>query len=111
MTPKQITRREVSAQVTAQPKWPVTDQLPFLYANHFSITETEHEVVITFGNFVPTGVLTRSPEEINKYLSSATINPLAKVVMSKAGFEAFLNLLIKRGKDLEIIKEGEGGKV
>ncbi len=82
-------------------KWPLVDDLHAQYANQFSIADTGNEIILTFGNFLPTGFYKRSQEEIQEYLKDATITPLAKIVLSRAGFHAFFQLLKSRIDDLD----------
>jgi hypothetical protein len=79
--------------IPVTPKWPLEDDLPLVYANQFAIYETDHEVVLIFGNFMPTGFVFRSQKEIEDYLKTAEVKPLAKVVMSHGGWNALLGLL------------------
>ena len=92
--------------IAINPKWPLEDNLPLVYANQFAIYETEHEVVLIAGNFLPIGILNRSKPEIEEYLSRAEIKPLAKIVMSHGGFKALLGLL--KGKIDEIGEASHG---
>lgn len=82
-------------------RWPLEDHLEYLYANHFAVLDTGNEIVLVFGNFLPTGLHRRSPEEIQNYLKTAEVNPVAKIVLSKQGFSAFFELLRSRKKSLE----------
>lgn len=86
-------------------KWPLDDDLPFLYANHFALYETENEVIIVFGNFLPTGFPKRGREEIDQFIQNAEIKPIAKIVVSQGGFKAFMGLLKSRME--ELFSEGE----
>jgi hypothetical protein len=78
------------------PKWPLEDDLPLFYANQFAIYETDQEVVLIFGSFIPTGFAFRSKEEIKDYLKTAEVKPLTKVVMSRSGWNALYGLIKKR---------------
>ena len=80
-------------------KWPLKDNLPFLYANHFAIFGTDNEMVIAFGNFLPTGLPNRDSDELFEFISSAEVTPVAKIVMSKAGYEALLNIMMENVSD------------
>ncbi len=76
------------------PKWPLENDAPLIYANQFALFETEHEVILVFGNFMPIiSYPNRSREEIEEYLSRAEIKPLAKIVLSHGGFKALLGML------------------
>lgn len=86
-------------KLTTDLKWPIEDDLPSLYANHFSITDTGHEVILTFGDFLPTGFHRRSEEEIKSFIDQAEVRPIAKIVMSQNGYKALIGLL-ERGKKL-----------
>jgi hypothetical protein len=88
------------------PKWPFENEFPLAYANQFSIYETEHEIILMFGCFFPSGFAHRSKEEIQEYLSKVEVKPLTKIVMSKAGFKALYGLL--KGKMNEIGEESHG---
>jgi hypothetical protein len=76
-----------------QPKWPLEDSIPSLYANHFSIVRTPHEVVLVFGEFIPTGLSNRSKDEIQSYLETATVRPISKIVISYAGAKALFAIM------------------
>lgn len=76
-------------------KWPLEDDLPLFYANQFALYETDQEVVLIFGSFIPTGFAFRPKEEIEDYLKTAEVKPLAKVVMSHGGWNALLGLIKK----------------
>ena len=95
--PEQIT--DQNKKFPLELKWPIEDDLPFLYTNHFSISDTGHEIIIVFGNFLPTGFHRRSNEEIEAYLSQAMVKPIAKIVMSHSGFKAFMGLLESKRAD------------
>ena len=88
-------------------KWPLEDDLPFLYAYHFSILDTGHEVVLVFGNFIPTGLPHRSQEEVESYSDQSEIQPVAKIVMSQNGFKAFVGLIEGRIADTSEREKGE----
>ena len=79
--------------IPVTPKWPLEDGLPLFYANQYAIFETENEVVLIFGSFMPTGFVLRSREEIENYLESAEVKPLVKVVMSHGGWNALAGLI------------------
>ncbi len=76
-----------------QPKWPIEDGLPSIFANYFSITSTPQEVVLVFGDFIPTGFSGRSEEEIKSYVKNATVRPVSKVVMTHAGAKALFAIM------------------
>ena len=91
-----------------QPKWPLEDGLQPLYANQFSITRTPHEIVLVFGEFIPTGVFSRrSEEEVKDYLDTALIRPISKIVMSYAGAKALNAILTDNLKNLDGEKKEE----
>jgi hypothetical protein len=76
-----------------KPKWPLEDNLMAIYANQFAITQYGPEIVVTFGEFLPTGLAGRPEAEVEEYLNNASVKPLAKVVMTPAGLEALYGLL------------------
>ena len=82
-------------------KWPLEDDLAYQYANQFAITDTGHEIILTFGNFIPIGFHRRTKEDIDSYLMNAEIKPVAKIVISHTGFEALFNMLKGRMDDIE----------
>lgn len=86
-------------------KWPLEDGLPPLHANNFSLIRTSYEVVLLFGDFIPTGFAGRSQDEIEKYMESATVRPLSKIVMSNEGFRALFNLLKSNYEEVEAEKQ------
>jgi len=90
-----------SEGVVLQPKWPLEDELLPLYATQFSITRTPHEVVLVFGDFIPTGLTRRSEEQIQDYLKTANIKPLSKIVMSYAGARALFTIMKENLKEIE----------
>jgi hypothetical protein len=92
-----------------QPKWPFEDGLEPLYANQFSIARTPHEVVLVFGEFIPTGFSRRSSEEINDFLETALVRPLSKIIMSPAGAKALMTIMTDSLKDL-VVEEVEKRK-
>jgi hypothetical protein len=100
---------EKGRQVIGNVKWPFEDDLPYLYANHFAVFETPNDVVFVFGNFMPTGLVDRSDDEVKNYLSKAEIQPLAKIVVSREGLKAFLGLLKPKLDEL-FAQEKEGEK-
>ncbi len=74
-------------------KWPLEDGLQAVYANQFAIAGAGPEIIIVFGEFLPVGLVNRSKEEVADYLQRATVKPVAKIVVSPAGLEAFYSLL------------------
>jgi hypothetical protein len=86
-------------------KWPLDDDLPLLYANNFLVFETEQEIILAFGNFLPTGLANRTENEITKYLDTATVNPVAKIVMAKGAFKAFFEMLKAKNENLPIAND------
>ncbi len=74
-------------------KWPLEDGLQTVYANQFAISGPGPEYILMFGEFLPAGFANRSKQEIEEYLRDATIKPVAKVVISPEGLEAFYSLL------------------
>jgi hypothetical protein len=74
-------------------KWPLEDGVQAVYANQFAISQTGPEIVIAFGEFLPVTFVNRSKPEVEEFLKSATVKPVAKVILSPAGLEAFYNLL------------------
>lgn len=83
-------------------KWPLEDDLPAIYANQFAVSVLGSETVITFGEFLPAGLHNRSRQEIEDYLRDATVRPVAKIVISPAGLEAFYGLLkgfVEKGQE------------
>jgi len=88
--------------VQQQLKWPLEDGLAPLYANQFSIMRTPHEVVLVFGEFIPTGFYGRTEEDIRNYLETAEVKPISKIVMSPAGAKALLGIMLDNLKDLPI---------
>lgn len=85
-------------------KWPLDDNLPVYYANHFALLRTDDEAVLVFGTFLPAGLHTRSEEEVQEYLENATVKPLAKIAMTPAGLEA-LYMMLKRNLQEEAAEE------
>ena len=94
--------------LAVNPKWPLEDDLPLVYANQFAIYETEHEVVLIVGYFMPIGFPNRSRAEIEEYLSGAEIKPLAKIVMSHGGFKALSGLLKGKMDEKGEVPNGNG---
>jgi hypothetical protein len=80
-------------EVSISLKWPLDDNLQTVYANQFAISGPGPEYVIVFGEFLPTGFADRPKKEIEEYLRDAVIKPVAKVVVSPEGLEAFYGLL------------------
>ncbi len=75
-------------------KWPTDDNLPALFANQFGIFSTGVETVIFFGEFTSAIMLPgRTLESVSNQLQDATINPIAKIVVTPSGLKAFYNLL------------------
>ena len=74
-------------------RWPWEDSLQAVYANQFAVFGAGPEYVIMFGEFLPTGLPNRTKQEIEEHLRNATIKPVAKVIVSAAGLEAFFGLL------------------
>lgn len=74
-------------------KWPLEDDLPTVYANQFAISAPGPEYVIVFGEFLPTGFANRPKQEIEEFLRQASVKPVAKIVVSPEGLEAFYGLL------------------
>jgi len=89
-------------QDVQQLKWPLEDGLTPLYVNQFSIIRTQHEVVLVFGEFIPTGLSGRTEEEIRNYLETAEVKPISKIVMSPAGAKALLGIMMDNLKGLTI---------
>jgi hypothetical protein len=92
---------EEAKRVELDLRWPLEDDIPYLYANHFAVIDTGHEVILAFGNFLPTGLHKRSDQEVENFLKSSEVNPVAKIVLSPSGFEAFLGLLRNKMTELE----------
>jgi hypothetical protein len=74
-------------------RWPLENDLPHLYVNHFAYIDTGQEVIIVAGSLLPTGFWNRSDEEVGEFLDNATVKPLAKLVMTRGGATALLRLL------------------
>lgn len=73
--------------------WPLDDNLQAVYANQFAISNYGPEVVITFAEFLPSSFANRSKQEIEEYLKNAHVKPVAKVIISREGLDAFFGLL------------------
>jgi hypothetical protein len=99
-------RAEDEGVALPQPKWPIEDGLTSIYANYFSITSTPQEVVLVFGNFIPTGFSRRSEEEIKSYIENATVRPVSKIIMSHAGARALFAIMEDNLKQIAIREDG-----
>ena len=97
--------KPVEGTIIGDVKWPLEDDIPYLYANHFALVDTGNEFVLAFGNFLPTGLHQRTQEEIKSYLSEADVNQVAKIVISTNGFTALLNLLNDKMEEIKKNKE------
>lgn len=86
-------------------KWPLDKKLSSVYANQFSITKANAEYIIEFGEFLPTGFVNRSEEELKQYLEGAMIEPVARIIVSPKGLDAFSKML-----DRYVIKQGLSGE-
>jgi hypothetical protein len=82
-------------QLQAKLRWPLENDLPAVYANHASIIVSEHEVTVLFGSFLPTGMHNRNEEEVEEFLGKVSVQPVAKIVMTKQGFESVYHMLEK----------------
>lgn len=74
-------------------KWPLDDGTQAVFANQFSISQAGPEIVLGFGAFLPTSFSNRSESEVKEYLQGASINVVAKVVVTQEGLKAFHILL------------------
>ena len=84
---------ESNFQGRVQLRWPLEDSLETLFANQFGIVRQGAETVLVFGEFLPAGLAGRSNDEVAGYLQEAPIKPVAKIVMTLAGFDAFYAML------------------
>lgn len=76
------------------PRWPIESDMPFLYANNFSISRIDDLYFLEFGQLVPTGLAHRTEDEIKDHLTKGTnVSPVAKIVTNEKGMRAFYNLL------------------
>jgi len=76
--------------------WPLVDELPPLYSNVFASFVGANEVILLLGSFIPTGVQFHNEEEQEEYYKNPTVQPLAKIVMSRPSFEKFYEMLQQR---------------
>jgi len=76
--------------------WPHEDKLPPLYSNVFASFVGDNEVILLLGSFIPTGVQFQNENEREEYYKNPTVQPLAKIVMSRPSFEKFFEMLQQR---------------
>ena len=81
--------------------WPLEDNLTPIYSNAFAAFAGPDNVIILFGDFLPTGIHFHSKEEIEEYVKTATIKPQVKIVMSIKAFNEFYKVIKDRVDGLE----------
>jgi len=89
------------AEVQVRLLWPVGTGGQSVYANQFALTRSgPDEYVLEFGEFLPTGLAHRTKEEIEEQLKDVLIKPVARIILSRRGFEALTGMLNKQLKKL-----------
>jgi hypothetical protein len=81
-------------------RWPIESDVPLVWANQFAFLNTGHEVVLSFGQFVPT-LHNVTEEEIEEYVKNATVEPVARIVMTPDGLWALFGLLERNIKEAD----------
>ena len=88
-------------------KWPFGMPMQSVYANQFSVTNTGTEIILEFGEFLPTGLSNLTKDEIAKKASGLEIRPVARIILSPHGLKALSNLI--RPTADNIILSGDQG--
>jgi hypothetical protein len=86
--------------------WPIEDNLTPIYSNAFAAFVGPEDVVILFGDFLPTGIHFRNTKEVEDYVKTATIKPQVKIVMSISSFKIFYKVINDR---MIILEKGQNG--
>lgn len=83
---------ETQMDISIKPRWPVHSDTPLLHANYFAIANSGHEVVLTFGEFLPY-IQQPLDEKARQKLEDAEITVVSRIAISPAGYKAFFDML------------------
>jgi hypothetical protein len=85
-------QEEVQMDVSIKPRWPIQTDTPLLHANFFAIANSGHEVVLTFGEFLPY-IQQPIDEKDRQNLEDSEIKVVSRIAISPAGYKAFFDML------------------